>query len=343
MDSASNSASNPVAPTISDNGFVRRSPQNLSANLSAGVWSALAEIGRQLQILANAQMGEGTFCALTLPPSVNSTLPVSKLINEFLMSKARAGRSERYLRALRNSLVKFSYGRATKDIADVTTVEIEDWLHSSGWKPVTMKGYLGDVRTLFSFAVKRGYVVRSPALGVELPEVMPGTVTIHTPEQAKAVLEFARGYNVDICRAMAVRYFAGLRTAEVERIEEKHIRDKSIEVTAINAKTRRRRLVTIQPNLREWLALGGTLPVRGCKSNVWRDFNDALRHATGLPWSHNVTRHSFVSYHLARFQNAGKTALEAGHTEQMLFSNYREVVTVEAAKEYFSIVPRDLA
>ena len=60
---------------------------------------------------------------------------------------------------------------------------------------------------------------------------------------------------------------------------------------------------------------------------------------SGLPWPHNVTRHTFVSYHLAGGENAAKTALEAGHTEQMLFAHYRELVTPEAAAEFFAIFP----
>ena len=80
--------------------------------------------------------------------------------------------------------------------------------------------------------------------------------------------------------------------------------------------------------------------MRGNKSNVWRDFTAALKRATGVPWHHNVTRHSFVSYHLAKFQNAGKTALEAGHSEAMLFAHYREVVTRPAAKEFWGLFPQ---
>ena len=59
----------------------------------------------------------------------------------------------------------------------------------------------------------------------------------------------------------------------------------------------------------------------------------------GIVMSKNVTRHSFVSYHLAKFENAGKTALEAGHTEEMLFKHYRAVATHEAGVEYFDIWP----
>lgn len=113
-----------------------------------------------------------------------------------------------------------------------------------------------------------------------------------------------------------------------------------IDVSASNAKTRRRRLVTIQPNLRAWLDLGGELRPIGAMT-----VRDVVR-GSGVPCPHNVTRHSFVSYHLAHFGNAGKTAMEAGHTEQMLFSKYRELKTLdgvlltpEFAAEYWRIVP----
>jgi hypothetical protein len=144
---------------------------------------------------------------------------------------------------------------------------------------------------------------------------------------------------------LAVRFFSGLRSAEVERFADKFIGEKYIEVTAATAKgarARRRRLVTIQPNLRDWLNLGGVLPVRGNKSNVWRDFTVALRKATGIVWRHNATRHSFASYHLAKFQRAGKTAMESGNTEAVLYVNYRELVTEEQAEAYFSILPTRL-
>lgn len=163
--------------------------------------------------------------------------------------------------------------------------------------------------------------------------------SLHTPDQVRATLEFARKYDLNICRAMAVKYFAGLRSSEVNLLEEQEIGELYIEVTAAKAKTRKRRLVSVQPNLSAWLALGGELPIRD-QSNRWRWFTDALLEKTGVPWPKNVTRHTFVSYYLAKFQNAAKAALEAGHTEQMLFANYREITTREAAEQFWAIVPK---
>jgi integrase len=135
-------------------------------------------------------------------------------------------------------------------------------------------------------------------------------------------------------RFLAVRYFAGLRASEAAALDEKEIGKRFIEVTAAKAKTRRRRLVTIQPNLRAWLALGGVLPLHQVNNRL-----RALTRQIGSPWPKNAPRHSFCTYHLAKWQNAGKTALEAGHTEQMLFQHYREIVTPEVADRFWNVLP----
>jgi hypothetical protein len=317
---------------------------NLSLNLSPAARAVLGEIGKALLVLSGTASAEGNFHAQTSPAQISLAAPpdddlltVAGLVNEFLRAKARAGRSDRYLRALRNSLVKFSAGRGSRPVASVTVGDIERWLHGSSWQVKTKRGYLGDVSVMLNYGVRRGYLSRNVAAAVELPRAVSVAPQIHTPAQMRAVLEFAKGHDLNIMRALAVRYFAGLRSAEVERMTESLISSAYIEVPAVNAKSRRRRLVKIQPVLAHWLGQGGVLPVRGNQSNTWRDFTAALKRATGVPWFHNVTRHSFVSYHLAEFGNAGKTALEAGHSEAMLFAHYRELVTPEAAAEYWAM------
>ena len=139
-------------------------------------------------------------------------------------------------------------------------------------------------------------------------------------------------------RCLAIRYFAGLRTSEAVNLEEKEIGTDFIEVTAAKSKTRARRLVTIQPALRAWLAVGGVLPLKQVHNRL-----RAVIRATGTPWPQNVTRHSFVSYHLAGFQSAAQTALQAGHTEQILFNHYREIVKPAEAALFWAIRPKPTA
>jgi integrase len=276
----------------------------------------------------------------TLPPGLSLDSgcgrTVIELVNEFLLAKARAGRSDRYLRQLRVSLGNFKMGRGRKSIVEVTAVELERWIQSQNWAPKTARNYLADVGVLYNFAKRRGYVDRNPAAGVELPVIdSGGTIHVHTPDQVRKVLEALRRADLDVCRRVAVRYFAGVRSAEANRLTEADLKLEQgfLEVPAVKSKTRARRLVTIQPNLAAWLALGGEL--RGMSDTTVREKLALAK----VEWSHNVTRHSFVSYHLAAFNNAGRTALEAGHSETMLFKHYRALVTPAAAKEFWEIRP----
>ncbi len=51
-------------------------------------------------------------------------------------------------------------------------------------------------------------------------------------------------------------------------------------------------------------------------------------------------RHSFGSYHLGAFENAGKTALQMGHRELgTLFEHYRRAVKKEDAERFWRIQP----
>ena len=300
---------------------------------------ALASAANALLAVTSALGAGDVSCPAGIPTTTTPRgVTLGEACNEFLRAKARAGRSDRYLRALRVSLGSFSRGRFNLDLSQIGVADVEQWLDSQNWSNRTKDGYLSDVRTLFNFAVRRGLVTFNPAAAVETPVADAISVTVHTPEQVRAVLEFSRDWDLNLCRCLAVRYFTGLRSAEADRMRERHFLVGHIEVTGANSKTRQRRLAAIPPVLAAWLALGGCLDF-GDRSNRWRWFTTALRAKTGIEWPHNVTRHSFCSYHLARWKNAALTAFEAGHAEGILFRHYRELVTPEAARAFFDCYP----
>ena len=59
---------------------------------------------------------------------------------------------------------------------------------------------------------------------------------------------------------LAIGLFAGVRPLEIQRLQQQDFTDQYIEITAANAKTRKRRLVSLSNNLKLWLRLGGDLP-----------------------------------------------------------------------------------
>lgn len=285
-----------------------------------------------VQLLAAVRAG-GTF-APSSPAVGSAPLTLAELCNQFLEAKLNANRSDNYLDLLIKELRSFARGRESRPVVSISSTEIEDWLHGQLWSDRTKKGRLATIRTVFEWGVKRQYLAVNPAAGVDVPYVSTAPPGIHTPEQVRHVLETARAQDRTVMRVMAIRYFAGLRTSEAVALEESEIGAKFIEVTAAKSKTRRRRLVPVVPTLAAWLKLGGELPLRQVDARL-----RAIILAAAVPWPRGVTRHSFVTYHLAEHQNAGKTALIAGHSEQILFNHYRELATPETAKAFWSVLP----
>ena len=182
----------------------------------------------------------------------------------------------------------------------------------------------------------------NPILRTSRPKLLEKAPEIFSVDELGGLLHAARATVQDVVPMLAIGAFAGLRDAEIKRLDwsEIDLRRGLIEVTANKAKTVRRRIIRIQSNLAQWLApyskmSGAVVPVNARKKL------DTVRSAAALQhWSNNGLRHSFASYRLAATSNAAMVATELGHsTTQMLYSTYRELVLPEEAERYWKIVP----
>lgn len=267
-------------------------------------------------------------------------LPLGTVADEFLTAKESGGLRPRYLKTLRASINRFLIGRRDKLIAQITPGEIQEYISSNGWKAATMRSYLVDVRTLFAFAVKRKYVGENTALAVDLPKVEEMPPGIISPDQTRALLEASIDFAPDALPVLVLQLFAGLRRSEAEELNWDAIGDEYVEVKGHIAKTRRRRLNPITPQLRAWLdtakAVGGKLPAIN-----YADKLKLVLEKAGLrqEWDQNALRHSFASYHFARHKNENETAALMGNSPQMVFEHYRELVRPDAAERFFAIMP----
>jgi integrase len=192
---------------------------------------------------------------------------------------------------------------------------------------------------LFSFAKRRGYVTENPVADVERAKERETEIAILSVNDLARLLECASS---DLLPFWAIGSFAGLRRSEIERLtwSEVDFDADVIEVKASKSKTASRRLVTIQPNLRAWLAPYRTRIGRVCPLNLQRKINDD-RERAGLRagWPQNALRHSFGSYHLAQFNDAAKLALEMGNSAATIFRHYRQLVKPKQAERYWKIAP----
>jgi len=264
-----------------------------------------------------------------------------QLVKELLKAKKADGVGERHLSDLDYRLRYFAEEFDGKLVAEITSADIDDWLRSLDVGAQTRNHYRANVLQAFNFAVRHGYAPINPVEGAAKAKVVGGRPGILTVEQASALLANVPS---NVLPYFAVGLFAGLRRAEIERLDWSEIDFESglIEVKAEKSKTAMRRFVTLQPNLREWL-----LPNRKLKGSVtpqpetFRQIFDNARTAAGISeWPDNALRHSFASYHLAAFKNAASTALELGHHDsRVTFAHYRELVRPKEAERFWKLRP----
>jgi integrase len=269
---------------------------------------------------------------------------VAQLASEVIEAKRRDGMSAAYLADLRKRLGHFGRDFGNQSVAAVTVEEIDDWLRALKLSPKSRANYRANIGVLFSYAVKRRMLDFNPVLHTAKPKLLDNPPEIFNVDQLRRLLEAAQTQGPDVLPMLAIGGFAGLRDAEIKRLEwsEVDLARGHIEVKAAKAKSARRRIVSIQPNLSAWLR-----PYNGRRGYVVPSGNrkklDRVRKTAGLTkWPKNGLRHSFASYRLAAINDAPRVSAELGHTSpQMLYSTYRELVLPSEAERYWKITPAD--
>jgi integrase len=292
---------------------------------------------------------------------------VQDVFEEMIKAKRSEGCSKRYVQDLKSRCGKFAR-EFPRMIATIRGFEIKTWLQNltretskkdkrAPRKPVTNRtrnNFRLCIQTLFSFAKSQVYLAAdwNEMESVPVWKTKDDGVEIFTPEEMSLLLAHAPA---NLIPFLTIGAFAGLRSAEIERLDWSKVNLESghITVDASIAKTNSRRLAPISPNLKEWLdghkkARGPVLELANVV-NALRRLVDATRPAdpndpekvleAEVAWKHNALRHSFCSYRLADVKSAAQVALEAGNSPQMIFQHYRELVTEKEAKRWFVITP----
>ena len=147
-----------------------------------------------------------------------------------------------------------------KSCHEVTSGELEQWFHTRNWKRSTIDGVIAKIGPFFTWCVRESYCVSNPCRAVKRPQSDDSPPAIFTPSEAQKLLLTALKTDPGMVPYLAIGLFAGVRPLEIQRLQKQDISDLYIEITAAKSKTRKRRLVSLPDNLKEWLALGGGLP-----------------------------------------------------------------------------------
>ena len=270
-------------------------------------------------------------------------VPVGQVIDELLKKKIQNNNKPRYIQTLKCILGIFRRSFGDKPICELEPVEIDNWLNTLDIVLVTRNNYLRILSVLFKFALNRGYCGENIISKIDRAIIDTPPPGILTVEQASRILAVASADpEQGLLPGITIGLFAGLRSSELKQIkwEEINLSTGNIEVTAEKSKSRRRRLVTVSPNLLAWLKPFANEHGLVLPPNWYRRLRRLKKLANIQDWPDNAMRHSFASYHYARHQSADKTAFQLGHQDtKILFEHYRELVTREEAKRYWSLFP----
>ena len=292
----------------------------------------------------NASLTEAVDFFLRHAKPVGGHRTIKELAAEFIEAKREAGRREEYLRIQGSILGIFDKAFPDRLAHEIGSHEIDEWLKARGKSLHTRLNYQTYLHNLFSFAIRRQYMVSNPIDRIEKVTLDERPVEILTVEQAARLLEAAESTAAMMTPFIAIGLFAGLRTREIIVLDWKDvdIPEKTITVHAIKTKSRSRRIVEIADNLAAWLLPYSKKFGRVTPDGYPRRF-EHVRKAAGIErWPRNAMRHCAASYHLAAHRNEALTQALLGHgSSRILFANYRELVKPKDAARYWQIAPAD--
>jgi integrase len=270
---------------------------------------------------------------------------VPQVMAELLES--RAGKSDRHQKDLRLRL-----GRFVKDytgpVGNLTQRDLAVWLAKLGLASRSHDNYRQALLLLFRFAQKRGYLPegRTEAEKTETRgDGGDGDIAVFTPTEMRRLLTASRK---DVLPYLALGAFAGIRTAEITRLDWSEINFDSgyIEIKKSKAKTKGRRLIKMQPNLMAWLQTvrkpAGPVTSLARPEKTAADVICRVTKTKDLEpvvWKRNGLRHSYCTFRMAIVENEHQVSAEMGNSPAMVYSNYRELATKEDGEAWFNIFP----
>lgn len=220
--------------------------------------------------------------------------------------------------------------------------DVETWLHRLDVSAGTWTNYARVIGSVFTLAVKRGFLPASPLTGLDRPKINRKAPGILTPSQISALLAAAAP---ELRPLLILQAFCGIRRAESCRVQWRHIHLEAnppyLKIPNAVTKTGSRRSHEIQPCPVAWLRPLAGLPAASLALTdaVYDDRLQKAASAAGIVWDANLLRHSFGTYRLAVTKNAALVAEEMGNSPDMVRKRYANVTSPEQAAAWWKVLP----
>lgn len=274
--------------------------------------------------------------------SQNQMISVSDACEAFEASIV--DRSAKHKKSVKGHLKKFKE-TFSGPIQKVTVAALDEYLLTMP-HPKTRKNHRGTICSVFKFAQRKGFLPHGQTVAdrTESPRTEPADPPTLSPTDLEKLLNGCEDKKLKAF--LAVGAFSGIRSAEIQRLRWKDIKDDCVILGSDKTKTKRRRLAEVAENLKMWLNdLRGkeddliTYPEK--KQSYLYKRLAKLCENQGVQWGHNSLRHTFVSAHLEIHKDPPRTCKTSGHSLETLLTSYLKLIPLDQAKAWFEIKPKE--
>ena len=262
-------------------------------------------------------------------------------IDLLVESKTNTNKRAGYVTNLRQYLDAWARGQEERSLASVTLDEIEAYVNkkeSAGSRLTT----INRLSTLFSFAVRKGWIVANPLKRVERPTIEDKLPTILTDADTVKMLGHVHAKLPRLVPWISLALFAGLRPEEADQItwDKINLDAGTVLIDPSITKVRNARTVHLESVAVAWLKIGGDLPLpRVSRRRALRKLRDFMGWEE---WPKDVLRHTCASHWIALKKSYGAVAIEMGNSENILRKHYRAEVAQADCTKFWSLTPKSV-
>lgn len=249
---------------------------------------------------------------------------VQTLVDDLIETRKQNHASERHRDDLRSRLDRFAKAFQC-DVHTIRAAQVQDFLSGLKLSARSINNYRTSISNLFTHARLRGHAAKAfdPLAGMPWAKETEREVGIYSPDDLKLIIQAAQpGMLPYVCIAA----FAGLRQAELARLDWIMVKSDHIVVGGDISKKGVKRMVPILPNLAAWLEdlrrdSGPVVPYK----NISNEVCELVRKAE-VSRQTNGLRHSYGTHRLAVLKNPDAVAFDMGNSRRMVLKSYWKVI-----------------
>lgn len=248
----------------------------------------------------------------------------------------------------------FGEGKLLCEVTEAEAIEFFEAVERAQYSSKTFNNMHAVLRAFFNWCIEHKLAAENPILVVKQKRIAykdPTFIKVDVLRDALSLIEadteLPAADKQWILGFMALSFFCGIRTSEILRLTEDAIHPDDerpfvrISTTKGAAKGIKGRMVDLEPNAAAWLRkypfVGGRSI--GSLGNLRRRLAHGALSGLADAFTKNVGRHSYITYHTAKYRDYARTEAYVGTSATMRARHYQGLATTADGEAYFAIFP----